>query len=75
MLVLIIILAFTFGLMAGINIEHLNHNQECLSAEAVYNKAVSNFREDLENGVDDSILFSDEYRKFKRYIDMQNACH
>ncbi|WP_234262475.1 hypothetical protein [Klebsiella aerogenes] len=75
MFVIIIILSFIFGLVTGINLEHLNHDPECLSARAVYNKAVSNFREDLEKGADDSILFSDEYRKFKRYIDMQEACH
>lgn len=72
---LVIILSFVVGVVAGINIENLNHDPTCLAAEAVYNKAVSNFREDLGKGADESVLFADEYRKFTSYIEMQKACH
>ena len=75
MIVLVVFLSFFAGIVVGINIENSNHDPECLAATAVYNKAVSNFREDLDKGADDSILFADEYRKFVRYIDMQKACH
>lgn len=75
MIILVVFLSFVAGVVAGMNFENSNHDSECLAATAVYNKAVSNFREDLDKGADDSILFADEYRKFMRYIDMQKSCH
>lgn len=75
MIILAVLLSFVVGVVVGVHIENLNHDPECLVAEAVYHKAVSNFREDLNKGADDSILFADEYRKFMLYIDMQKACH
>ncbi|HDS6532752.1 TPA: hypothetical protein QHU55_004814 [Klebsiella aerogenes] len=73
-ILLIMIITLLAGFMIGMNIDNYVHNHDCLAAQAVYERNISNFREDIEKAADDSVLMIDEYRKFEFYIEMTEIC-
>ena len=73
-ILLIMIITLLAGFMIGMTIDNYVHNHDCLAAQAVYERSISNFREDIEKAADDSVLMIDEYRKFEFYIEMTEIC-
>lgn len=74
-MVISVIIALVVGFAAGLNLENNLNNHDCLKSQAVYERAVENFKEDINNSAADALLMADEYRKFELYMQMQGICH
>ena len=48
-MVVSIIIALIVGFAAGFNLEHSLNNHDCLKSQAVYERAVQNFKEDIND--------------------------
>lgn len=74
-MVVSVIIALIVGFAAGINLENSLNNHDCLKAQAIYDRAVENFKDDINNSAADALLMTDEYRKFEFYMQMKDTCH
>lgn len=73
--VVLILISLAFGFIIGMNVNNHLQDHDCLKASTLYERAVTNFREDLHQGAGDELLISDELRKFDLYMAMTKVCH